>query len=79
MSSDDHDDHDHDESIIGCANPPLLILSSDDHDDQNESIFWCADPPPWKNDDGTDELRRLEDWAKWERSFENHETYSQSR
>ena len=68
----------------GPADAPAhsaLIIDHDDHDDHDD-IIWCADPPPWTNDDGTDdgtdELRRREDWAKWERSFGVHETYSQS-
>ena len=52
--------------------------NNNDDDDHNRSTIWAAEPPPWYDDDGPDELRRLEDWANWERSFEAHETYSQS-
>ena len=56
---------------------PALFKDHDGHDGHDD-IIWCADPPPWNTDDETEELRRLEDWASWERSFGMHEIYSQS-
>ena len=73
------DHNDHDDSHDDHDNHDDHVDHDDSHDDHGESIIWCADPPSWNNnDDGTDELPRLEDWANWERSFGMHETYSRS-